>query len=188
MTADGMYKSLLLVLLWRTDSKLSSSFTRVTHQQEIIHLPITSICHTHACHMPYLHRHLHLLQRQCLHLPPKTNITPKLNKSKQYDDLSAPIAIGAVPVGTYKDLIYDSWVIRPDNASVLGGFGPHSPPNTILTSAFTQAMNGTPSFIVAPPYTSARFESFYFACNVQTRENVVCIHESGTALHCKDGT
>ena len=82
-------------------------------------------------------------------------------------------ATGEVPVGTYKNIIYNSWIIRADNTSLVGGYAPHSPPNTILTLGLVQARNGTPTFTVAPPYTYAGFKSFYFACDLQTRENVV---------------
>ena len=96
----------------------------------------------------------------------------RINAS-QYDDLVGLPATGEVPVGTYKNIVYNSWILRPDNTSLVGGYAPHSPPNTILSPGLVQATNGTPTFTVAPPYISVGFKSFYFACDLQTREDVV---------------
>lgn len=79
-------------------------------------------------------------------------------------------------LGTYQDIIYDAWFVVSSATSLAGGFAPESPPNTIFTNNAVQATNGTPTFTVAPPYTSGNFKSFYFACQLSSKENVVGVH------------
>ena len=92
--------------------------------------------------------------------------------SKQYDD--EELGILENPVGTYKYLNYQAWVL-PNGATAaipvrVGGVASQSPPVRILTSTDIQLQRGTPSFTVAAPYKSFGVYDFYFGCTMRTGE------------------
>lgn len=93
-----------------------------------------------------------------------------------YDDLASPPTLEP-PVGTYKDLIYNAWVVGGATTPgvAIGGVADQSPPNSALTSPDTQLTNGTPSFIVAKPYKSFSLLDFYFGCVARTDEGTAAL-------------
>lgn len=88
-----------------------------------------------------------------------------------YDDRTAT-PIVETPVGNYKDLNYNAWVIPgPLTPGVqVGGVAAESPPQVALTAVDQQTTNGTPSFTVAKPYKSWSLFDFFFGCNTRTDE------------------
>ena len=93
---------------------------------------------------------------------------------EQYDDLTATVGIES-PIGTYKYLTYNAWVIGGSTTPgvAVGGVADQSPPNAALTAADVQLKNGTPSFAIAKPYKSYSLFDFYFGCVVRTDEGTV---------------
>ncbi|CAD6589722.1 MAG: hypothetical protein ASARMPREDX12_003945 [Alectoria sarmentosa] len=93
-----------------------------------------------------------------------------------YDDLtSTPIL--DTPVGTYKNLTYNAWVIAgPLTPGVtVGGVASQSPPNAALKSVDTQLTNGRPTFTIVEPYKSFSLSDFYFGCQVRTDERTLVV-------------
>lgn len=57
-------------------------------------------------------------------------------------------------VGTYEDVDYNSFSLASTANLIVGGVSSHTEPNSIITNSEQQSVNGTPSLIVAEPYTS----------------------------------
>lgn len=93
-----------------------------------------------------------------------------------YDDLTAVPVLEAA-VGTYKDLIYNAWVVG--GPATVGGVASESQPNVALTSITETLTNGTASITIAAPDQSFAFLDFYFGCVLRTDEGTV-----GVATEC----
>lgn len=108
------------------------------------------------------------------HSHPQSRFRSQDLNNEQYDDLTATVGIES-PVGTYKNLIYNAWVIGGATTPgvAVGGVASESPPNTALTAVDVQLTNGTPTFTIEKPYKSFSLLDFYFGCVVRSDEGTL---------------
>ncbi|KAL6716655.1 hypothetical protein ACLMJK_006223 [Lecanora helva] len=93
-----------------------------------------------------------------------------------YDDLTSVPAVGN-PVGTYKGLTYEAFVVGGPPLGVslpsVGGVAAQSGHNYAVSEIVRNVLNGTTSVVVASPYKSVSLLDFYFGCSTATANGVV---------------